>query len=220
MSDADLQRAAQALARARERITTLERARAAPVAIVGVGLRLPGDIDTPDALWSALCERRDLTGPVPEDRQQDLVGLAAGGPGALHGGWLANIDRFAADRFGVSAREAATMDPQQRLLLETSLAATERANLRDEDLRGSRTGVYVGVCNNDYAHRFFREPGDPRVDASLGTGNSYSMAAGRIAYAFGLTGLPLQHRAGAGTGAGKRGPGRGFCQGGLPRLDR
>ena len=67
MSDADLQRAAQALARARERITTLERARAAPVAIVGVGLRLPGDIDTPDALWSALCERRDLTGPVPED---------------------------------------------------------------------------------------------------------------------------------------------------------
>lgn len=188
MSDADLQRAAQALARARERITTLERARAAPVAIVGVGLRLPGDIDTPDALWSALCERRDLTGPVPEDRQQDLVGLAAGGPGALHGGWLANIDRFAADRFGVSAREAATMDPQQRLLLETSLAATERANLRDEDLRGSRTGVYVGVCNNDYAHRFFREPGDPRVDASLGTGNSYSMAAGRIAYAFGLTG--------------------------------
>lgn len=188
MSDADLQRAAAALARARERISALERARASPVAIVGVGLRLPGDIATPDALWSAICERRDLTGPVPEDRFKELRGLEAGGPGTLHAGWLADIDRFAADQFAIPAREAATMDPQQRLLLETSLAAIDRAALGDDELRGSRTGVYVGVCNNDYAHRFFRDPGDPRVDASLGTGNSYSMAAGRIAYSFGLHG--------------------------------
>ncbi|MBK7826994.1 thioester reductase domain-containing protein [Nannocystis sp.] len=190
MSDpgSDLQRAAHALARARERIVALEQGRAAPVAIVGVGLRLPGDIDSPDALWSALTQRSDLTGPVPEDRREELAGIAAAGLGAAHGAWLAGIDRFDAERFGVSPREAATMDPQHRLLLETCLAATERAGLRDEELRGSRTGVYVGLCNNDYALRLLREPGDPRVDASLGTGNCYSMAAGRIAYSFGLTG--------------------------------
>lgn len=190
MSDpgSDLQRAAQALARARERIVALEQGRAAPVAIVGLGLRLPGDIDSPDGLWSALTQRRDLTGPVPEDRREELVGIAAAGPGAAHGAWLAGIDRFDAERFGVAPREAATMDPQHRLLLETCLAATERAGLREEELRGSRTGVYVGLCNNDYALRLLREPGDPRVDASLGTGNCYSMAAGRIAYSFGLTG--------------------------------
>jgi thioester reductase-like protein len=193
MSEAnpDLQRAAQALARARARILALEQDRSAPVAIVGVGLRLPGDIDAPDALWSALLQRRDLTGPVPEDRREELAGIAAGGPGAAHGGWLGGVDRFDAGRFGVQPREAATMDPQHRLLLETSLAASERAGLRVEELRGSRTGVYVGLCNNDYAQRFLREPGDPRVDGTLGTGNSYSMAAGRIAYALGLTGPAL-----------------------------
>lgn len=193
MSDAsaDLQRAAQALARARERILALERGRSAPVALVGVGLRLPGGVDSPDALWAALLERRDLTGPVPEDRREELAGIEAAGPASSRAGWLAEVDRFDAERFGVRPREAETMDPQHRLLLGTSLAALERAGLREDALRGSRTGVYVGICNNDYAQRFLREAGDPRVDGTLGTGNCYSLAAGRIAYTFGLTGPAL-----------------------------
>lgn len=188
MSAADLERAAQALARARARIVALERAQAAPVAIVGVGLRLPGGVDSPDAMWSVIAEGRDVTGAPPESRVAELAGLAAGGPGAARGAWIDAVDRFDAERFGVGGREAAAMDPQHRLLLEASLAACERAGITEEALRGSRTGVYVGLCNNDYAQRLLRDAGDPRVDATLGTGNSFSMAAGRIAYTFGLCG--------------------------------
>ncbi|MEZ4453136.1 MAG: thioester reductase domain-containing protein [Nannocystaceae bacterium] len=184
----DLERAADALRRARARILALERADAAPVAIVGVGLRLPGGVDSLDGLWGAIVGRRDLTGPPPPERRAELAGLELGGDGALHGGWLGEVDRFDAPRFGVGEREAATMDPQHRLLLEAAHAAIERAALGEDELARSRTGVYVGLCNNDYAQRLLREPGDPRIDATFGPGNCYSMAAGRIAYAFGLQG--------------------------------
>ncbi|MCB9569488.1 MAG: thioester reductase domain-containing protein [Myxococcales bacterium] len=171
-----------------ERGVALERERASPVAIVGVGLRLPGGVDSPDAMWSAILAGRDLTGEPPQARRAELRGIEAGGPGASRGAWLDDVDQFDAERFGVGGREAAAMDPQHRLLLEASLAACERAGIVDGALRGSRTGVYVGLCNNDYAQRLLRDAGDPRVDATLGTGNTFSMAAGRIAYTFGLVG--------------------------------
>ena len=38
------------------------------LAIVGMGCRLPGGVDSPEALWTFLCRGGDATAEVPADR--------------------------------------------------------------------------------------------------------------------------------------------------------
>jgi len=162
------------------------------VAIVGMSCRLPGAAD-PDALWDAIVAKRDCLTDFPGGRSPELDAFyaLAGTPEGLparRGGFLADVDKFDAAFFEISPREAEWLDPQQRLLLELAWEAFEDSGQSLDALRGSKTGVFVGIWTNDYEiHANSNSPAD---FFNLTGGPPYS-ASGRIAYQFDLRGPDL-----------------------------
>ncbi len=195
MTTEDLSPVKRALLEIRElraRLAAFEAAH--PIAIVGLGLRMPGAADDAAALARLLWSGVDAVGPIPADRW-DLDALydpdpdAAGRMITREGGFLAGIDLFDADFFGISPREAASMDPQQRLLLEVCWHALEDAGYANAALEGSRTGVYMGVSNSDYARTVWQRR--EQIDAYCASGTALSVLAGRVSYCLGLRGPSL-----------------------------
>lgn len=161
-----------------------------PIAIVGIGIRVPGASSVSE-FWSMLLEARDAIREVPRDRWDNDVYFdkTPGTPGKMYtreGGFLDRVDMFDADFFGIPPREAARMDPQQRLLMETAWEALEDAGVPPTSLAGSQTGVFVGISSNDYAN--IQLGAADRVDAYAGTGNAHSLAPNRISYFLDLRG--------------------------------
>ncbi|TQM77989.1 phthiocerol/phenolphthiocerol synthesis type-I polyketide synthase D [Saccharothrix saharensis] len=154
------------------------------VAVVGVGCRLPGDVDGPDRLWDFLRRGGDAVAPAPPDR---WPGLPDGTP--RFGGFLADIRGFDAEFFGIAPHEAALMDPQQRLVLEVSWEALHHAGIAPDALRGTRTGVYVGISTGEYGAAGAADLG--RVEPWTATGGALSIAANRLSYLLDLRGPSL-----------------------------
>lgn len=166
-----------------------------PVAVVGMGCRLPGGADSAEALWSMLAAGTDAVGTVPADRWTDAIYDPRPGRRdtsySRHGGFIDAVDRFDAAFFGVSDREAAHIDPQQRLLLECTWRALEDAGFSRETIASYRAGVFVGSSVDDYARLSEGVSGDTLSYAQTSLGTARPFAAGRISYLFGFHGPAL-----------------------------
>ena len=165
-----------------------------PIAIVGMACRFPGANDI-EAFWRLLhAGGNAVTEGVP--------GSGVGRVGELFpdadvqsvacrfGAYLDELDRFDASFFRISPVEAQLLDPQQRLMLETSWQALEDAGMDPDRLKGSRTGVYAGISNNEYRNLVLdvSDTTEPAASLYSVTGTSFNTAIGRVAYALGLEG--------------------------------
>ncbi|MBS2962970.1 type I polyketide synthase [Actinocrinis puniceicyclus] len=188
-----LRRAYLTIDRMQRRLEEYARAASEPVAVVGLGCRLPGGVVDGDSYWRLLSTGTDAITEIPADRW-DAAALhspqpAPGKMSTRWGGFLDGLDRFDHEFFGISRREALTMDPQQRLALEVAWEALENAGWAPTSLAGSRTGVFMGVSSFDYATEHLRHPLDLTAHAS--TGSAHSVVPGRISYTLDLHGPSL-----------------------------
>ncbi|HEY7509713.1 MAG TPA: polyketide synthase, partial [Vicinamibacteria bacterium] len=188
-----LKDALRAIEELRRKVDTLERARHEPIAIVGMACRFPGGADDPESYWRLLRDGVDAITEVPADRwgteaYAALDPEAAARMPTQYGGFLRQIDRFDPHFFGIAPREALTLDPQHRLVLEVAWEALESAGIAPDRLRGSATGVFLGITGTDYASHL-KAAGDAScLDVYSATGNTHNAAAGRVSYTLGLHG--------------------------------
>jgi len=163
------------------------------VAIIGFAGRFPGGANDPDGLWRVLNSEADSLESVEARWRLAGVNLPAGREDRIYSrraGLISEIDGFDARFFRIPATEADQMDPQQRLLLETAWHAFEDAGLDPHSLKRSRTGVIVGIANDDYAR--LQGPSGSPIGPYTGLGLSRAVAAGRLAYLFDLRGPAMQ----------------------------
>src|SRR3954470_2804123 len=163
------------------------------IAIIGIGCRFPGGINSADDLWKLLIRGEEAVRDVPPDRWNverfyDPEPGVAGKSIAVRGGFLDNIDQFDPQFFGISPREAPYIDPQHRLLLETAWEAIEDGGLVLDLDQGTDLGVFVGISHNDY-QGIQSTPFDHfTISPHTPTGSAHSIAANRISYCLNLRG--------------------------------
>ncbi|MBR9911241.1 MAG: type I polyketide synthase [Gammaproteobacteria bacterium] len=159
------------------------------VAIIGHSFRFPGC--GPKTFWQSLLDKKDLVTEVDPERwsKETYQHPEKGHQGSTYSfaaGSLGDVSGFDAGFFGLSPREVMHMDPQQRLLLEMSWEAMESAGIPPSRLRGSNTGVFIGIASGDYGYRFADDWCS--IGPNTGTGTAPSIASNRISYVFDLRG--------------------------------
>lgn len=168
-----------------------------PLAIVGIGCRMPGGIRTPDQLWQLISAGKDGVREVPADRwdwrryySEDRE--APGKTYVRNGAFMdEDIKQFDAEFFGISPREAKSLDPQQRLLLETSWEAIDDAGMNLEGVAGSRTGVYVGGFTLDNMLTQMSSGNADNIGQHAAASSTMTMLSNRLSYFLDLHGPSL-----------------------------
>ncbi len=172
----------------------LEKEGQEAIAIVGLACRFPGGADTPEAFWQNLWGGVDAIDEIPPERWlvDDYYDPTAGVPGKSNSRWaglVRGLDMFDPAFFRIAPREAAFIDPQQRMSLETAWEALESAGVPADKLAGTRTGVFLGIAQQDYGTiAALLAHGAPVHSPFSSTGVANSIAANRISYELDLRG--------------------------------
>ncbi|KAL8330451.1 hypothetical protein RB593_001456 [Gaeumannomyces tritici] len=139
-----------------------------PIAIIGMGMRLPGGVHDDVSYWDLLVNGKDGRCRVPESRYHAEAWVQPPGsnkpPSAglavpsTHGYFLATdadgsdpLQRLDGSFWTLGRHEAEALDPQQRLFLEVVHEALETAGLTPSSYRGADVGMYVGQMCDDWA---------------------------------------------------------------------
>ncbi|MEU1670458.1 beta-ketoacyl synthase N-terminal-like domain-containing protein [Streptomyces roseifaciens] len=159
-----------------------------PIAVIGMGCRLPGAAD-PGQLWEMLLAGSDAVTDVPADRW-DVASLHSpeGGPGrstSRWGGFLDDAALFDPGFFGFGDEEARHLDPLARKALEVSVECLRDAGYREDELRGRSVGVFVGSRTGN--HRMHLQP--PKREYIAGVNQNF--VAAHISHFLDLTGPNL-----------------------------
>src|SRR5271169_4924246 len=177
------------------RLHIAEKGDTEPIAVVGMGCRLPGGVDNPGQFWRLLQDGVSGIVRVPPERWDADAFYSDDHtrPGTIcnrEGGFLTSWrpDEFDAEFFGVSPREAVGMDPQQRLLLEVTWEALENAGITAPAIRNTQTSVFVGMSTLDYYLTAASNWRPEDIDPYLSFGNALNFAAGRLSYFLGVHG--------------------------------
>jgi len=198
MSEADtkhrdrLKNALLAIKTLQAKVQQLEEKQHEPIAIVGMSCRFPGGANSVDAYWNILENGVDAITEVPPERW-DLDAYYDEDPDvpgkmyARYGSFLKDIDKFDAEFFSISPKDAAKIDPQHRLFLEGCWQALEDAGIAADHLANTRTGVFAGITAAEY-EEMGNNKGLEKIDAYNLTGGHHSYVAGRVAFTLGLQG--------------------------------
>ncbi|MEV6558151.1 type I polyketide synthase [Nocardia sp. NPDC051756] len=163
-----------------------------PIAIVGMGCRFAGGVESAAGLWDLMSQGRDTAGPVPAQRWDALHLMAFQHPDEVERyGWGCFLDgdvwSWDPEALSVAAAERESVDPQFRVLMEVAWESVEHAGIPMDRIRGSRTGVYVGTYAADNMFREAR-PIEDALSFLYVFGNFTAGAGGRVAFAMDLRG--------------------------------
>ncbi|KIX10093.1 uncharacterized protein Z518_01174 [Rhinocladiella mackenziei CBS 650.93] len=169
---------------------------AEPIAIIGIGCRLPGGVNSASKLWDFLRDGKSGQCKVPPDRfnvDAFYHPKGLGRPGSMHtvGGYFLQEDPrdFEPEFFGINPLEATQMDPQQRKLLEVVFEAFESAGATLEDVSGANIGCYVG--NFTYDFQVMQSRDAEYLHRYSATGMGATILGNRISHTFNLKGPSL-----------------------------
>ena len=159
------------------------------IAIIGVSCRFP-EANNINEFWSNLIEGVDSVKKISEERKnfnksyrnEEVFDKKY----VQFGGYIDDIDKFDSKFFGITPTEAKCLDPQHRILMELAQEVIEDAGYLPKKLKGTKTGVYLGISHSDYWDILKRSEKETELFAS--TGNSLSMAANRISYFYDIKG--------------------------------
>ncbi|KAM4844089.1 fatty acid synthase [Thomomys bottae] len=149
------------------------------VVIAGMSGKLP-ESGNLEEFWANLIGGVDM---VTDDDRRWKAGLY-GLPRRT--GKLKDISKFDASFFGVHPKQAHTMDPQLRLLLEVAYEAIVDGGINPASLRGTHTGVWVGVSGSEAAEALSRDP-ETLLGYSM-VGCQRAMMANRLSFFFDFKG--------------------------------
>ncbi|XP_072010196.1 phthioceranic/hydroxyphthioceranic acid synthase-like [Engystomops pustulosus] len=164
-----------------------------PIAIVGIGCNFSGG-EGIENFWKVIFEGKNCTTEIPEERfdLKKWYNADQNKPGKIYtnrAAFVEGMNEFDNKVFEINNSETNNMDPQHKLLLECTYRALEDAGYPSESIRGSKTGVFIGLMNRDAESMYNNCPDN--INHFNGTGTATSIAANRISYCFNLTGPSL-----------------------------
>lgn len=161
-----------------------------PIAICGMGMRLPGGIRNDTALYDFLINKQDARAPTGTTRYNiDAYYSPHSKPGTIntkHGYFLNDIDfsKFDLSMFNMTPAEVERLDPNQRLLLEVVWEAFESSG--EINWRGKNIGSYVGVFAEDWHDLHAKDSNDFAPYQLMGSMDF--VLGNRISYEYDLKG--------------------------------